>query len=227
MSSEERDLEPWRKKPSVRIDVLTRRLEGSVALLQLVSEHITDLHDLAYNRPRATAEKVHGGSRDYALDSHGDMRARDLYQSIASDLVDLIETVATSSHDALKYLRAGGLPATRRDRTADATADEVLLALAAKRRREQQGTPSPKTTAPQTVPRAPDHLAELENLRGALHKVLVATSGMTRMKEGTRYAPARREVPLNLTRIATQAGLTPREAEAWNRATKTPEVRAS
>jgi hypothetical protein len=157
---------------TLRIDTFRRQLAGTIGLLELVRSQLDDLHALAYDRPRAAAEApVRGGTRDYALDTHGDARARDLWKTLALRVTDATEDLTVVLHDTAGYLSAGSSGA-RRDRTADAPAGEIHAAIAAQARRRARGDYTPAATVAQ--PDAPDvsrDLDELDQLRSLCRKL--------------------------------------------------------
>lgn len=94
-------------KPA-RIDTLRNRVTSTVGLLLLLAEELEDLHVLAYNRPASVGEeRVKGGSRDFALDTHGDPKARDAFRDLNRVTLDLAELATIAAHDAVKVLTAG------------------------------------------------------------------------------------------------------------------------
>ena len=97
---------------TVRIDTLRNTLAGTRQLLAMVGEELDDLHLLAYERATAKTEEAHvkGGSRDYALDTHGDPKARDAYRRLGDVTADACARIDAAINDALKLLRAGDTP---------------------------------------------------------------------------------------------------------------------
>lgn len=173
-----------RRRPSIRIDTFRNRVQGTIGLLQLVAEHLEDLHVLAYDRHRAgQAQRVAGGELDYALDTHGDPRARELWQTSALRVLDNAEDLNVVLHEVIQFFSAGQTSA-RRDATADASLGEVLTALAAQRRRRDRGEFSPTLLVAQPRVVEPDSvIAELELLRSAVRKV------QAQITDGSRLTP--------------------------------------
>lgn len=110
------------KRPAPRIDSFRNQIDGTIALLGNVRAEAEDLHVLGYERPAAAADRAHvkGGDRDYALDTHGDKRARDAYRNLADVVLDSVEDIAEASHDALRFLRVSGVGTRRTPRQLDA-----------------------------------------------------------------------------------------------------------
>lgn len=126
------------RAPDIR--TVTNRLDAARTLLDLVREQLGELYVLANDRPRA-AERLNvlGGSRDYALDGHGDPKARELYRHVALELVNLLELMAVSAHTMHGWLRRGEIDTTRRRGAQLITDDELIEVLAAQQRRIDRG----------------------------------------------------------------------------------------
>lgn len=93
---------------SPRIDTVRNRLTSTVTLLETLDLELPDLHVLATDRAVARREAmVSGGERDYALDNHGDPRARLAYKLIAHATQDTSDIFTDVAHDVFRVLRAG------------------------------------------------------------------------------------------------------------------------
>lgn len=200
-----------------RIDAVRAEIRDTVRLLQAFGDQLDDLHVLAYNRHRAAKEaKVRGGSRDYALDNHGDPEARRLYDQAARDLHATLNRLVGTMKETRGYLTAKGSHATRRDSSADASAIEVLGSIAAQARRRKRGdyTPAPLVDQPQVHTEFDWH-TEVEALRSAVRKVTAAflADHQTCQATQTDWRGQR----LKLTRRYQTKLLTPRERDAWRR----------
>lgn len=198
-----------------RIDAVRNEIRHAIELLHLLGDQLDDLHVLAYDRHHAAAEaKVRGGSRDYALDNHGDKQARDLYAQVARDLRHTISGLTGSIKGVRGYLTAGS-GGGRRDATADATADEVIAALDAQRRRRARGEYEPALLATQPhVASQTEWRTECEALRSAVRK---ATSAFAADHQHC-HPPERGRFKHKLLRRYPMKLLTPRERDAWRRA---------
>jgi hypothetical protein len=120
-----------------RVDSTRNRIAATATLLGDVLPHIDDLHALAYDRAAARRDAVvAGGSRDYALDTHGDPNARQAYKHLALATVDACEILAEAAHDALVLFRTGDHDHNAAGRV---TEEELALALVAKARRIARG----------------------------------------------------------------------------------------
>jgi hypothetical protein len=93
---------------TVRIDTLRRQLAGTRTLLHDLELHLDDLHQLAYERHTTDRLPVTGGTRDYALDTHGDPTARDAYRDLGDTTATTLENLAVALHTAATVLKAGG-----------------------------------------------------------------------------------------------------------------------
>lgn len=155
-----------------RIDTYRRESDDAISLLRWLSGQIADLHDLAYIRHRkGGTEKVRGGSRDYALDTHGDPRARALYQDAARKVIDLVDELVQVEKQVRSYLTEEGSNSTG-DAGAATSTDEVVRQIKARRRRMARGEYEPLPIAKQPVVVASvDWQTEVEVLRSAVRKV--------------------------------------------------------
>jgi hypothetical protein len=93
--------------PTPRVDSLRNRVSATATLLGLAGDVLEDLHGLAYERPRAAAEKVRGGQADYALDNHGDPLARAVYRNLSIVTVEAAVLVSLAAHDAVRSFKDG------------------------------------------------------------------------------------------------------------------------
>lgn len=191
-----------------RIDTTRNMLDGLILLLAEFRAEVHDIHDLAYNRPRAADEaKVAGGSRDYALDTNGDMIARRLYIHAATTLVRVEGPVSDAIAKIRSHLTAGG-SVSGYDKTRTAPKAEVAAAIRAAERRRGRARTTPVETEPHHLIAHQPPLAyqepteELDNLRSALRKTV------------GRAKPDR-------------SRLTPAEQDAWRRAVAGEQAKAS
>lgn len=190
-----------RRGAAMRIDTLRNKLTATRALLDRVQAQLEDLHVLAYDRPTAVGARVHGGDRDWALDTHGDQVARQWYRHLAHQLTGSTEDLVEVLHSITSFLAVGPSPTERRDRSADVTADELRAALDAQARRRDRGDYTPASTIAQPGSRRADStLADLGALQGAVRKIVEA-----RRLDDDPVVPDR-------------SRLTPAELGAWNRA---------
>lgn len=153
------------KKPAVRIDTFRNQLAGCRALLENVEKEAEDLQWLGYERQAAKeGERVKGGGRDFALDTHGDKRARDAYRELADVVLESVESIAESAHDALRFLRVSGVGTRRTPRQVSAL--ELAEQIGNQARRIGRGEYTPVRRHPQ-----PDTNAALVGLRGEAQRL--------------------------------------------------------
>lgn len=155
-----------------RIDTFRREASDAVSLLRWLSSQIADLHDLAYIRhSNGAGERTHGGSRDWALDTHGDPIARDLYRDAATKVIDLVDELIDTEKAVRSYLTKRGSNSTG-DPAAGTTTDEVIRQIKARRRRMARGEyePMPIAQQPIVMP-TQDWQTEVEVLRSAVRKI--------------------------------------------------------
>lgn len=89
-----------------RIDTLRNQLTATIELLAMARDELEDLHTLAYDRPTARSEiVVSGGAPDYALDNHGDTRARNAYRLLGDKAIEAAKLLADAAHGAISILR--------------------------------------------------------------------------------------------------------------------------
>lgn len=185
---------------TIRIDTFRNRLAGTRGLLALTEQHLDDLYVLAYDRHRAgQAQRVAGGERDYALDTHGDPKARELWQRTALKVLDAAEDLTVVLHEVTNYFNPGRI-STRRDSTADAPISELIEAMAARQRRRDRGEYQPATLIDQPTPTEPaSTTAELDLLRNAVRKTHPQIDDHSRLTPAERDA-VRRAIDPNFTR---------------------------
>lgn len=182
---------------TIRLDTLRNQIAGTIALLQMIHQELEDLHVLAYERHTASDEaKVAGGSRDYALDTHGDPQARNAYRTLGDTTAAACETLATVTHDALNLLRTGRTPATGRRRI---QLTELGDAIAAQQRRIARGDYTPIRRGPQ-----PDSDQALNQTRrerdAALRKLTKVTAQRDKLRAKRQTAAAAADIPAWRTR---------------------------
>lgn len=132
-----------------RIDSTRNRLEATIRLLETARSDLDVLHALAYERHTARREAVvAGGARDYALDTHGDPRARGAYKQLSLACHDTCDILAEAAHDAIALLREGDNDGRRRGGPAMTTVD-LAVALDAQARRAARGEFTPRPSVPQ------------------------------------------------------------------------------
>lgn len=152
-----------------RIDTVTNRVAATRSLLELVEPELRDLHILAYDRYVAHREvMVKGGDKDYALDNHGDQRARDAYRALSTATGDACTLLAEAAHDAIALLRER----TTLGRVGRLYIDTVELAVAieAQARRAARAEYTPIRREPQ--PDAERAARAVEQLRGERDKAI-------------------------------------------------------
>lgn len=154
-----------------RIDTFRNVVDAVMTRLEEIRPEIEDIHDLAYNRTRAMGDKVKGGSVDYALDTHGDMRARELYIDAAARLVGLGRATEQSLKAIRRYLNQDD-GRIRRYNGSVITAAEFDGAVTARSRRSARGEHHPHRVVaqPERAHRI-DPNVELEQLRGAVRRL--------------------------------------------------------
>lgn len=170
----------------MRIDVARNEIEATRALLALALEELDDLHVLAYDRATLTRERVAGGDHDYALDTHGDTRARDAYRAFSDQITETCRSLAAAAHDMLRLLRYGASPVPRTPRTI--TALEHAEALEAKARRAARGeyTPVRRHPQPDTALAAKAEEREILRLQLEVAELAHALDEMTRERDHLR-----------------------------------------
>lgn len=132
--------------PTPRIDTLRNQTQATATLLDDISNLVHLLHDLAYSRSTAAERiRVRGGQPDYALDTHGDPKARAAYRRLGRTIDHACAQLATACHDTLRILNDGGQPGTNRHHPATIDVVEHVLAIDAQHRRIQAGEPDIRT----------------------------------------------------------------------------------
>lgn len=159
-----------------RIDTVRKDLHAVLHAIGTALEHLEDLHALAYDRPRAAQAQRRSQRTDYALDTHGDPKARAAYEQLATRAPAAATALRTAITGALELFDTGQIR-TRRDTTADATTPEIIDALARHHQRHANGTAGSTPTIAQPLPaganRALDAARlqnELDTLRSAVRK---------------------------------------------------------
>jgi hypothetical protein len=141
-----------------RIDTRRNQLAGTRVLLTLILEEIEDLHVLAYDRPVALSEaKVSGGSHDYALDTHGDPRARSAYHQLGHAIESACKLLDEATTNALNLLREGNSPGRGQRHLRLA---ELGEAISSQVRRSRRGDYTPVRRGPQ-----PDQMHAIDQMR--------------------------------------------------------------
>lgn len=152
-----------------RIDTVRRDTNRAIHQLAEALEHLTDLHDLAYDRAHAaTAQRVAGGTTDYALDTHGDPHARNAYTHLAQALQAIADATQRALTTARTHFDHGTID-QRRDTTADATTHEIIAAIANRARHTPIET-QPLPTAARRALDAHRLQTDLDTLRSAVRK---------------------------------------------------------
>lgn len=131
-----------------RVDTITNRVAATRGLLELVEPELRDLHVLAYDRYVAHREvMVKGGEKDYALDNHGDQRARDAYRALSTATGNACNLIAGAAHDAIALLRER----TNHQRVGRLyiDAEELAVAIEAQARRAARAEFTPIRREPQ------------------------------------------------------------------------------
>lgn len=168
-----------------RIDKLRAQLHSTAQLLEIVGREVATLHGLAYDRRRAVDEiRVRGGIPDYALDTHGDPRARRAYADLARAIDHVCVHLATHTHDVLRLLNDGDKPGNNRQHPATITALEHAEAIDAQVRRIRNGTQLPAGTQPQ-----PQIRGAQRNLTGTIRRLEAEVTRLRRLLE-THGIPA-------------------------------------
>lgn len=124
-----------------RIDTVRNQLTAAGMLIDKTLQVLELLHDQAYSRHSRGGEQpvVAGGGRDYALDTHGDPRARAAYRVLAEAVGPMVGPPTIACHQALTALNDGETAGTNRMHPATIGVAELAVALDAQRRRIAQG----------------------------------------------------------------------------------------
>lgn len=181
---------------------MRNRLAATRELLSLAERELEDLHILAYERARAASDaKVSGGTRDYALDTHGDVKAREAYTRLGDvivggpGVVGVCDLLAGAAHDMIRILRVG--ESNSRSPSIRVSALELAEALEAQAARIAQGmyTPVRKEHQPgqKKINRAVTELREerdrLATQNGRLKTRLARNGSADKGKHGWRRQP--------------------------------------
>lgn len=192
-----------------RIDAVRKATNQTITDLAQLIEHLEDLHTLAYYRHAdlSAKERVHGGDPTAIgidLDNHGDPQARAAYTDLGHRLTHLHNTTTHLLEDTVNQFTTG-IIATRTDRTADATATEILHALANRARRTDTPTivTQPLPTGGRRLLDADRLTTELDALRSAVRKVHDDLRRQGRRPDKDRFTP------LELTAWQTATGTAP------------------
>jgi hypothetical protein len=135
--------------PAPRIDTLRRQIADMTRLLHETAGILETLHELAYDRAAATEQiRVAGGQPDYALDRHGDPRARDAYTALGRMIDHLARYTAEHAGPALALVNAAD-NGTGRRHPATVTALEHARLIEAQAARIARGEFDPGRALPQ------------------------------------------------------------------------------
>jgi hypothetical protein len=168
-----------------RIDTRRNQLVGTRDLLTMILEEIEDLHVLAYDRPVALSEaKVSGGSHDYALDTHGDPRARSAYHQLGRTVDSVCKLLDEASTNALNLLREGRSPGRGQRHLRLAELGEAISSQA---RRARRGDYTPIRRGPQ-----PDQLHALDQMRKERDEARLELAKITKQRDKAREDLARK-----------------------------------
>ena len=137
--------------PAPRIDTLRRQLTETAELLTTTAGILDTLHELAYDRAAASERiRVAGGQPDYALDRHGDPRARAAYVRLGRMIDHVCNHIGDHAHGALELVNEADDPGGDRHPMA-ITALEHAIALEAQARRIARGEFDPGRALPQAA----------------------------------------------------------------------------
>lgn len=169
-----------RRAPDLR--TVRSQLLAVTELIHLVLEHITLLHSLAYDRSKATEHlegRSGGGRLDYTLDTHGDPRARELYNQLAQEVLALVHICTPVSHEIIGFMKGGEQELVRRRLAHPIPPGQVLEAIERQRRRIDEGeTDRPLMDQPEvtgdvlSADQARSQARELEAVLGKLRPTL-------------------------------------------------------
>lgn len=160
-----------------RLDTMRNRVAATLRLLTMVEQELEDLHVLAYDRPSAVDEaKVAGGSAEYYLDTHGNMKARDAYRALWRSLDGICQSIDGASNNALYILRKGDTPTNQGPRTASLT--ELGELIAAQERRARRGDYTAVRRGPQ-----PDREKSVDQLRKERDQARFDLDEMTKQRD--------------------------------------------
>jgi hypothetical protein len=137
-------------RPAPRVDKVRGQIDATRELLARALDIAHVLHTLAYNRQTADEVRVRGGWPDYALDTHGDPRARHAYRTLADTLLDVASRLSVAGHDAVRIVNEGEPAGTNRQHPATIQLAELAEALDARARRIAAGdVDTPRRAGPQ------------------------------------------------------------------------------
>lgn len=137
--------------PAPRIDTLRRQLTETAELLTTTARILETLHELAYDRASADEQiRVAGGQPDYALDRHGDPRARAAYAALGHMIDHLARYTAEHAGPALALVNVAD-NGTGRRHPATVTALEHARLLEAQAARIARGEFDPGRALPQAA----------------------------------------------------------------------------
>lgn len=202
-----------------RIDTVRREVKDARELLDYLAANLEDLHEIAYTRRRSgSTDRVRGGEKDHALDNHGNPKARELYEATARLVLGLVDDVVDMQKDVRAFLTSHddkNRPA--KSLAGNASADEVVDAMQARRRRVARGEyePHPIAQQPVVVP-SMNWRQECEVLRSAVRKVTTEFASDHQHCQPPDEGVGRFKRKL-LRRYPTKV-LSAREREAWRRA---------
>lgn len=133
-----------------RIDTLRNRLTATVTLLGQALQGIEDLHVLAYDRQAAGDRlAIRGGERDYALDTHGDPRAREALVALSEASMKSCDLIAVAAHDVVVLLNEGDTVDAQRGRGQAIDVEDFAEELENQARRSARGEYTPDRVRPQ------------------------------------------------------------------------------
>lgn len=211
-----------------RIDTMRREISEAIDLLTQTAAHLDDLHDLAYTAHRSGDNERSGTRTEWFLDDTGSPRAKELLRNVSTAIYELVNGRRLDD-EHLPGLRAHltevtsfltqGQGGSRKDKTADATTEEILSALEAQRRRRTRGefSPRPLVAQPPVVAKIDWH-TECEALRAAVRKTTRDFAEDHQHCQPPRDGGTRYKRQL-LRRYPTK-NLSQRERDAWRRATQ-------
>lgn len=137
--------------PAPRIDTLRRQLTETATLLGTTARILETLHELAYDRASADEQiRVAGGQPDYALDRHGDPRARAAYTRLGHLVNHVTTYIAENAGPALELVNAAD-DSTGRRHPMSITALEHAQLLEAQAGRIARGEFNPGRALPQAA----------------------------------------------------------------------------
>jgi hypothetical protein len=137
--------------PAPRIDTLRAQITATITLLESARAQLDTLHELAYDRAVAAEhQRTSGGQADYALDRHGDPKARAAYVELGKMVIHVCGHIATKVHPAVKLL--ADPDATRDDKPQSISPRDWADVTAAQARRIARGEFDPGRVVAQPEP---------------------------------------------------------------------------